>query len=206
MVAALAAAGVALFWASLGLISVLHANEHDTNPELADVLMRQTGHDPDTLSLLGNAAEWSQFPPVLLFGFAAVLLVARKVAGVLVAWLAALAAVAPTVLKMVYLNYFGLTGVGVDGTQVTAVVLGVIAALLTVLPPVMGALRGTPPPAGPPRQGYGPPQPGYGPPQGYGPPEGQPGPPQGQPGYGPPPTGYGPPVPGYGPPPGAPRR
>lgn len=201
VIAAVGAAGVALFWGVLGLISVLHANEYDTNPALVDVMVKQTGGDRDTLVLLGQAAEWSQFLPVLLFGFAAVLLVARKMAGVLVIWLGALLAVAPTVLKIVYLKYWGFTGVGVDGTQVTAVVLGVIAALLTVLPPAIGALRTPARPQqayGQPPHGQGPPQPGYGSPQGYGPPQG--------PGHGQPPTGYGPPAPGYGPPPGPPRR
>jgi len=211
VVAAAAAAGVALFWAVLGLISVLHADEFETNPDLVAVQMKQTGGSADTLALLGRTAEWSQFLPVLLFGFAAVLLVARKTAGVLVSWLGALLAVAPTVLKIVYLNYFGFTGVGVDGTQVFAVVLGVVAALLSVLPPSIAALRAGKPPQGPP-PGYGPPQ-GFGPQQGYGQPSQQGfGQQQGygspQQGYGPPPqghgppqTGYGPPAPGYGPPP-----
>lgn len=211
VIGAVAAAGVALLWAVLGLISVLHADEVDTNPQLVDVQMKATGGDPDTLALLSTAAEWTQFLPVLLFGFAAVLLVARKVAAVPLIWAGALLAVAPLVLEIVYKNYFGFTGVSVDGSQLTAVVLGVLASLLTVLPPAMGALRGAPRPAGAP--GYGPPgpqQPGYGPPQGYGQQgQGAWGPPQGpgqQQGPGQPPTGHGPPAPGYGPPPGPPHR
>lgn len=204
VIAAIGAAGVGIFWGVLGLIGVLHENEPDTAPELVDVMMRQTGGDPDTLSLLANLQEWTRFLPFAVFLAGAVLLLARKVAGVLVVGLAALLAVAPLVLNVVYLNYWGFTGVGVDGVQVTALLLGVVVAILAVLPPTIGALRGTPPQQGygqpgfaQPGTGYGPPAPGYGPPQpGYGPPQGQ-GPP---PGYGPGPTGQGPPPQGYGPP------
>jgi hypothetical protein len=203
VVAAIAAAGVAFFWGALGAISVLNDDEVDTNPQLVDVQMKATGGDRDTLALLSTVSEWSQFLPALLFGSAAALLLARKVAGVPVIWAGALLAIAPMVLEIVYKNYFGFTGVGVDGTQVTAVVLGVIAALLTVLPPAMGALRTTPRPA--PGQGYGPPgpqQPGYGPPQGQQGPgqpgHGQQGFGQGQPGQGPSQQGLGQGQPGQG--------
>ncbi|PRY43602.1 hypothetical protein CLV43_103349 [Umezawaea tangerina] len=205
VIAAVGAAGVGIFWGVLGLIGLLHENEPDTAPELVDVMMRQTGGDPGTLSLLANLQEWARFLPFAAFLAGAVLLLSKKVAGVLVVGLAALLGVAPLVLNVVYLNYWGFTGVGVDGVQVTALVLGVAVAILAVLPPVMGALRGTPQQPGParPGTGYGPPAPGYGPPQpGYGPPQGQ-GPPPGYgppAGYGPPPTGQGPPQQGYGPP------
>ncbi|MET1072320.1 MAG: hypothetical protein ABWY11_06695 [Umezawaea sp.] len=205
VIAAIGAAGVGIFWGVLGLIGVLHENEPDTAPELVDVMMRQTGGDPDTLSLLANLQEWARFLPFALFLAGAVLLLAKKVAGVLVVGLAALLAVAPLVLNLVYLNYWGFTGVGVDGVQVTALLLGVVVAVLAVLPPTIGTLRGTPPQQGygqpgtgygPPAPGYGPPPPGYGPPQGQAPPPGY-GPPSG---YGPPPTGQGPPPQGYRPP------
>jgi hypothetical protein len=203
VITAVAAAGVALFWAVLGLISVLNVDEVDSNPELVARLMAANGRSADTLSLLSTVSELSQFLPVVVLGFGAVLLVARKLAGAVAIGAGALLAVVPLVLEIVYKNYFGFTGVSADGAQVFAVVLGVVVAVLAFLPPVTRALR-APTPSNQPPPGYDAQRPGYGPLQGHGgyggPQQGYGAPPQGQgppPGYGAPPQGQGPP-PGYG--------
>lgn len=227
VIVAVAAAGVAAFWAFMGVLSLLGKDSVWDYPELVEVMVKRTGHDPDTLSLLSNIAHWTQFLPFLLFGFGTVLLIARKKAALVLIGLAAVSPAVPMVMREVVSDYWGYTGSNLYDEHVWAAVLGVIVAVLAVLPPVTRAL-GTAPagprPGGPP--GYGPPQPGFGPPpaaqpgfgqQGFGAQPGQPPfnqpqhgqgqplpgqPPFGQqPGQGQPPPGYGPPPTGYGPPP-----
>lgn len=195
VIVAVAAAGVGAFWGFMGVLRLLESDPVAGYPELVELMVKRTGHDPETLSLLYNVALVTHFLPFLLFVLGAVLLIARKMAGLVAIGLAVVLSIAPIVMGQVISNYWGLTGTDFNDSHVTAVVLGVIVAIIAVLPPVTRALRAAPVAAGfgGPPQGYGPPQPGFGPPPpGHGPP---------QPGHGPPPTGYGPPPPGYGPPP-----
>lgn len=193
VVVAVAAFGVAVYWAILGVMRIIIKRPHESEPDVVARLLAQTGGNGDLLAPLSIADMVLKLLAAVVLIFGALLIVLRKMPGAFLVAGAVLLGLLAAGCHFFYYDQLGWSGT--SDTYVAAV-LTLVVGVVAILPPVTKALQ----PAGQPQPGH--PQHGY--PQGGQPQFPQQQFPQQQFPQQPPPPGYappqGPPPPGYGPP------
>lgn len=176
------AAGLAVFWAILGVKGLLGGTPEDVDPEGTAARLAKTGGNGALLVPLNIGGHVLDLLVVVALLAGALLIVLRKMPG---AFLVAGAVVLGLLAAACRFVYYLQLDWSAPTEPYIAAVLTLLLGVPAILPPVTNALRPAGPPAPhqqfPQQQFPQQPPPGYGPPPGHGPPQG------------PPPPGYGPP-------------